>query len=835
MKALTLPLLATLFLGTPVASFTQDILLWPEAQRAFLQDGPGFLLSESELARFTAAGEEVRARIMEDFFARSPELREGVERRQKLVREMGFSPIDVRAHLLFLHGKPDFHRVVDCGMVYRSMELWTYGDRKKGPHLVVYQPGPEKMYRLWMPTDGKRVLYSTEMEYFLDQWEELRQYITGRRFDYQICKEAKEVDKITGVSGLTGYLKDRPTNRDMERFLEPPEDLEGWARKAASTPLLEPPAELLFDELSFSFPARDEQRIVARAVLKLPAESGVEVATDSEEPELDLSIEGTIERAGVIFDAFRVRFNPKAPPVPAPLALVTDRALRPGESFLIRLKVKDEVGGSTTWINRGVLVPTEPDARSDLSSFETTEELVVAIGEQISKEQIGDKDALLIVPPDSDVVVGLWRVEVLVTGSRIAKVVVLVDGKVQLTRARPPFTAEVRLDPFPREQVVRAEGYDESGELVQADEVTLNQPRGALRVRITEPRQGVLSKGAITAKAQVVVPEERRVEKVEFLIGETLVKTLENPPWEATVQVPEGGELAYLTVIAELDDGSRAEAVRFLNNPQFLEEVDVNLVELFTTVTNNSGGLVSGLAAEDFQVFEDGRLQTLSKFELVNNLPLTIGLALDTSGSMSDALYEARLAAAGFLDQIVTRRDRCFALGFADRPFLLMPPTNDADAVARSLEGLQADGFTALHDALVHGLYYFRGVRGRKALILLSDGDDTASNLTFPQALEYARYSGVVIYTIGLNVSNLNRGVRDKLKDLSRETGGRSFFIKKAEELASVYQAIEDELRSQYLLAYASDRPSTGESYREVEVKMKKRGMKARTARGYYE
>ena len=129
----------------------------------------------------------------------------------------------------------------------------------------------------------------------------------------------------------------------------------------------------------------------------------------------------------------------------------------------------------------------------------------------------------------------------------------------------------------------------------------------------------------------------------------------------------------------------------------------------------------------------------------------------------------------------------------------------------------------------------FRGFRGRKALVLLSDGDDTSSNLTFAQALEYSRYSGVVIYTIGLDVNGLNLGVRDKLKELSRETGGRSFFIKKAEELADVYQAIENELRSQYLMAYASDRQGADDGYRTVEVKMKKRSMKARTARGYYE
>jgi Ca-activated chloride channel homolog len=202
---------------------------------------------------------------------------------------------------------------------------------------------------------------------------------------------------------------------------------------------------------------------------------------------------------------------------------------------------------------------------------------------------------------------------------------------------------------------------------------------------------------------------------------------------------------------------------------------------------------------------------------------------------MTNALYEAQKAAASFLQAIVTRRDRCFAISFSDRPVLLMPPTNDVDAVSHSLDGLAAVGFTALHDALVHSLYYFRGVRGRKALVVLSDGDDTASNISFNEALEYARHSGVVIYTIGLDVGTLDLGIRNKLKSLASETGGRTFFINQSAELAGVYSAIEKELRSQYLLAYTSDRGTESGVFRQVEVKMTKRGMKARTVRGYYE
>jgi Ca-activated chloride channel family protein len=257
-------------------------------------------------------------------------------------------------------------------------------------------------------------------------------------------------------------------------------------------------------------------------------------------------------------------------------------------------------------------------------------------------------------------------------------------------------------------------------------------------------------------------------------------------------------------------------------------------VELFTTVTDRSGRPVKGLAQEDFLVREDGRPQTITKFELVEDLPLTLGIVIDTSTSMTESLSEAKEAAMGFLEKIITLRDKVFAVSFSDQPRLLIAPTDDVSAVQDSLEDLQSLGWTTLHDAIVTSLYYFRAVRGRRALILLSDGDDTTSAMPFRDALEYARRSGVTVYSIGLDVGALERGVRAKLTNLAEETGGRVFFISRAEELSDVYREIEEELRSQYLLAYASDNPESDGQFREIEVEVERGKLKARTIRGYY-
>ncbi|HEX6863933.1 MAG TPA: VWA domain-containing protein, partial [Thermoanaerobaculia bacterium] len=475
-------------------------------------------------------------------------------------------------------------------------------------------------------------------------------------------------------------------------------------------------------------------------------------------------------------------------------------------------------------VARGFLVPGKPEARLARAST-----LSAAQGELIPLTLAG-KDSLVLVPPIDEVVLGTWRADAMVNGDRIVKVVFLVDGEPQFSRTRPPYSAEVRLAPAPREQVVKVEGYDAAGELVASDEVMVNQTRGAFRVMITEPAERARIGRRVKVRAEVAVPDENRVELVEIKVNDRTVTTLTAPPWQADVDVPED-PIVHLTVLAQLDDGRRTETVRFLRAPENLEQVDVNLVELFATVTDG-GNLVRGLAAADFEVLESGKPQAISRFEMVENLPLTLGFVIDTSTSMASSLVEAQRAADGFLRKLKTK-DRAFGVGFSTRPYLAMPPTDDLEAVSQSLEAMRSAGATALYDGVITSLYYFRGFLGQRALILLSDGEDTASNTPWERTLEYAQRSGVAIYAIGLNVPTLSFDVRSQLSSLSEATGGKVYFVDEAEELAEVYGEIERELRSRYYLAYESDRPADEYGYRPVEVKVK-RGGKVRTARGYY-
>jgi VWFA-related protein len=688
---------------------------------------------------------------------------------------------------------------------------------------------PGEPYRLWLPVDSKHALYTPEMEYWLQQWEELHAYISGARFDLQTCKQAKLVDEATGIPGLTGAYARRRKDvhpHDYSSFLEPPKELADWAREAAKSDAPAAVAQLKVASAEMHFPERDGQRILTRLLVRLPPDSGFKPSADKA-PTVKLTVEGVVEEAGKPFEQFRMRFQQPVPTGGEPMLLAIDRGLRAKTSFVMRLKIKDDTGGAEAYVARGFRVPLDPVPE---------EALVVPakVGELVPLKTAAGADRLLLLPPTDDVLIGLWRADAIVTGDRIQKVGFLVDGKSQLTTSRKPFTAEVRLAHYPIEQTVRAEGYDADGKLVATDEVIINQPKGAFNVRVVSPAKGTRVQGtSTTAKAEVVVPDGRRIQAMEFRVNDQLAASLTKPPWQVDLTVP-AGDLVYLTVVAVLDDGTKSEALRYLRAPQYVSEVDVDLVELYAAVTDRSGNLVNDLKQEDFEVYEAAKKQEVVKFEHVQNLPLTVCMLIDTSGSMESSLATSQKAAVGFLETVMKPGDKAFAVSFSGRPSLEIAPTDDVGAVTAAITGLQAVGETALHDALVHSLYYFRGVKGQRALVLLSDGDDNASYITFKDAMEYASRSGVAVYAIGLNLGFLEAGIKSKLGELANSSGGRAFFTNDAKDLPAIYKQIESELRSRYLLAYNSTEAGSEAAFRPVEIKVKKSGLKARSARGYY-
>ena len=408
------------------------------------------------------------------------------------------------------------------------------------------------------------------------------------------------------------------------------------------------------------------------------------------------------------------------------------------------------------------------------------------------------------------------------------------NGSKIMTRTKAPFDADLNLGPLPRKQTIRVVAYGSAGRTVGEDEYTVNEGREVFRVRILTPDKGSKVDGPTKVVAAIAVPEGKALQKLEFYNNEARVATLYQAPYEQTVNIKKSGSLGYVRVVGTLDDGAVAEDLRYVNAPQFVSEVTVDAVELYTTVTEK-GRPVNTLQQSNFKVLEDGVAQTIQGFEYVKNLPLSVGMLIDTSASMLESMPDVEQAALGFLDYSVAAKDRAFVVSFDNEPYLLSKLTGRKDKLLRALSGLRAEGSTALYDAIIYGLYQFTGVKGKKALVILTDGKDTASKFDYDTLLEYVRKSGLSIYAIGLKISGADLEVKYKLNKIAQVTGGQTFYVDSAKNLEGVYRQINEDLRSQYLLTYYSTNADTSkDKWRKVEVKVEPTSLQARTISGYY-
>jgi Ca-activated chloride channel family protein len=263
-----------------------------------------------------------------------------------------------------------------------------------------------------------------------------------------------------------------------------------------------------------------------------------------------------------------------------------------------------------------------------------------------------------------------------------------------------------------------------------------------------------------------------------------------------------------------------------------MEEVNVHLVELPTTVLRN-GRPINDLGETSFKVLDEGKPIKIAKFDHVTNLPLSLGLAIDTSGSMQPRMEEAQKAASQFMTNVMRKGDRAFLVSFDSQPQLIQRWSPRLADINAGLAKLRAEESTSLYDAVVYSLYNFLGVRGQKALVVITDGRDTASKFSFEQAIEYARRAAVPIYGIGIGIRQTDVDVRYKFGRFCTETGGNAYYIDSAVELSRIYNDIQTELRSQYILGfYPPEGVKPGSKWREVSVQVSEG--KAKTIRGYY-
>ncbi|MFQ5528146.1 MAG: VWA domain-containing protein, partial [Thermoanaerobaculia bacterium] len=425
---------------------------------------------------------------------------------------------------------------------------------------------------------------------------------------------------------------------------------------------------------------------------------------------------------------------------------------------------------------------------------------------------------------------GYVRFSAQIEGGEVAEVAFFVEGEPVMTKTRPPFSVDLSVGDL-ETLSVRAVAYDAAGGEIATDEMLVNAGDYAFAVRLIEPRNGSQVVGAsVRVRARVETPVDGRLERVEFFVNDQRVTTLFQPPFSAEVLL-DGDALTVIRALAFLDDGNSAEAVAIVNSAQYLETVDVRLVEVFASVLDDSGRPIAELDRDAFQVLENGSEQAILRFERLEDLPIHVGLMIDTSASMAERIVPVKDAAVRFLEQAVRPQDRASVITFDEQPRMAAAFTNDLTTLIGALAGLRTGRGTALYDCLLFSLYSFRGLTGQRALLLLSDGEDRRSRSTFDEVREFALRSGVTIYTIGLRKGMTRRG-KSELVRLADETGGRAFLIEDIPELDAIYEAIQKDLRSKYFLAY---QPSTaeGRGFRTIEIRVDRPGVEVRALRGY--
>ena len=253
-------------------------------------------------------------------------------------------------------------------------------------------------------------------------------------------------------------------------------------------------------------------------------------------------------------------------------------------------------------------------------------------------------------------------------------------------------------------------------------------------------------------------------------------------------------------------------------------KVDVKLVNVFVTVTDERGAPVGNLQKENFQLFEDGHPQRISVFDRESELPLSIVLDIDTSLSTRKDLPLELNSARRFVHAILRPIDALSLYQFSEVVDEVVHFTSDIKTIDRGIESLHPGAATALYDALYLGANALENRQGRKVIVVITDGGDTASTTDYKEALRAAQQSEAIVYSIIVvpieASAGRDTGGEHALIQISEDTGGKYFYATSIAQLDQAFRSISDELRTQYLLAYYPTPRLADSDYRRIEVKL---------------
>jgi len=745
--------------------------------------------------------------------------------------------VEDRARILLIHGPPTFRHDPQCRAYFLPMDFWVWRYIEGiGEDVVVlfFERDLHRHWEIWTAMDGFQRLRPFGVQ--ADTRSPTMGLLDGPMYR---CPNGEVTMRL--LAAAEEWSRDARYLRGMYHF---PEVYDGGGKlESTSHRFMEFSALLDEDAEPLEFSISNRERAARGGLVQVGFAVDVDVdglgttpVGDIDVVQLDVVGEIT-SREEVMVDKFRYLFS--VPHAGDKVGLVLDRLVRPGE-YQLRLKVEDvhskhaSIKEYEFEVDPSLAVTESDDELGDFADEYGTGMLIGAANEvPVEPEEEEEQPTLRLVGPEGEAVSGLVRFEALAR-PEVSRVTFFLDNEAVLTKNRPPFDIDLNVGPLPKLTAVMVVGYDASGKEIARDGYSLNVGRERFYVRLKPISASDTAGDRVRLAAELNIPSDGELERLELFWNDEPLATIHEPPYEASVILNAAEQFGYVRALATLRDDSQAEDIQFVNSPQFGTVVKVTAIELPVTVLDNHGDPVTDLTIDDFTVYEDKVEQTISHFSLHRDLPVRMGIVIDTSGSMTETLPTVQRVVMGFLRDLLRPRDRAFIETFSDRPDILTGFTANFTIIENALLALYADRATALYDAVIMGLFQFSGVTGRRAMVVLSDGDDTASDNQFSDALGYAQRMGVTIYTIGINIPTTKVATRWQTSKLASTTGGRAFFVSEKSELDVIYDEINRELRTQYLIAFTSKSERPPDELRKIKVEVDRKKVKVRTITGYY-
>jgi VWFA-related protein len=368
--------------------------------------------------------------------------------------------------------------------------------------------------------------------------------------------------------------------------------------------------------------------------------------------------------------------------------------------------------------------------------------------------------------------------------------------------------------------------------LVASTQVPVRAAAPRLSIKITAPIDGDFIFGKTQIKAEVKSGEKIPGLRVEFSVGGRLIFIAREGPFECFHDFGDDSRSWVIEAKAVTPDGPKISDTIVTRRLEIHYREEVDRVLVAVSVTDKDRSFIEGLTRESFALLEDNQKQEILEFG-VEKRPITLGVLIDTSGSMKEEIGQVQEAAKAFVTTL-RPQDNAFIVDFDEKVFLLQDITSDHEKLQEAIEGTDAEGGTALYDALYVSYYKMKPIDGRKAIVALTDGDDTNSSFPFKRVEELTRTHDVIVYAIGLGTSVMDVSMRTTFKQLADDSGGRAFFPRNAEALAGVYEQIAADLRSQYFLTYTATNRDFDGSWRKIRVECDHPEARLKTRRGYY-